>query len=184
MMKIILAFLPLIAFLAVQRFLGPDVALGAAAIIALCMTLTNVFIRRVGAKILDLGSTVLFGGLAAYVYFSSAHLTLAQIRLCADSGLLLIVVISLLIRRPFTLQYASVSAPYGKRMLSVHTVVTGMWAAAFAAMDVADVFWILHPEIPTGRMVAVSAVITVLAFTASRRYVASMKVQATRTPQD
>jgi len=177
-MKIILAFLPLIAFLVAQRVIGPDSALIAAATVALGMTLTNIIIRRVGVKMLDLGSTVLFCGIAAYVHFSAMHLTLAQIRLCVDSGLLLIVLISVLTGRPFTLQYSPNSAPHDLRILHAHKVISAMWVAAFAAMAAVDILWILHPGLPTGSMVAASAVITVLTWLASRRYIAGIKADS------
>jgi len=175
MMKIILAFLPLIAFLFAQRVIGPDSALIAAATVALGMTLTNIVIRRVDVKMLDLGSTVLFCGLAAYVHFSAVHLTLAQIRLCIDSGLLLIVLISVLTGRPFTLQYSPTSALHDPKIFQAHKVISGMWVAAFATMAAVDVLWILYPDLPTGGMVATSAAITVSAWLASRRYIAGIK---------
>ena len=68
--------------------------------------------RGESVKILEIGSLVLFG-LLVRVYAGSAAppWTVATVRLAVDAGLLAIVLVSLAIGRPFTLQYARERVP-------------------------------------------------------------------------
>ena len=169
-MPILLAFLPVAAFIVFERMAGSHIALLAAAALAAGLTLTNIFVRRTGAKILDLGSMTLFCGLAAYVQFSDAWLPLAAVRLVVDYGFVAIVLISILIRRPFTLQYVSRDRSGDPRVLRAHYAISSAWAAAFAAMAGVDVIWIMHPGLRTGLMLATTALSGTVAFRFTRWY--------------
>lgn len=67
------------------------------------------------------------------------------VRLIVDAGLLLIVLVSLAIRKPFTLQYAreqvSKELWASPEFLRTNDVITAVWALAFAVMVAAD--WVL-----------------------------------------
>ena len=52
---------------------------------------------------------IVFALLAAYTWVTAAAWTVATVRLAVDGGLLAIVLVSLAIDRPFTLQYARAS---------------------------------------------------------------------------
>jgi hypothetical protein len=169
-MKFLLAFSPLISFLLAQRALGPRTALMVAAAVAIGQLLTNAFIRRVGVKLLDGGSALLFVALAVYVGLSGRAMSLASIRLCIDIGLFLIVSASLLIGRPFTLQYSPLKLADHPGLLRVHYAVSGAWAAAFAAMCAVDVVWITHPGLPAIAMLVTTALFSVAAFAFTRWY--------------
>jgi hypothetical protein len=68
--------------------------------------------------------------------------TVATVRLAVDAGLLAIVVISLAIGRPFTLQYAREQVP--KEFWSTpvfaatNRLITSVWAGAFLVLVAAD----------------------------------------------
>src|SRR5689334_12198735 len=49
---------------------------------------------------------LLFGGLTLYAVLEEPTWSVIGVRLCVDSGLLLIVLVSMAVGRPFTLQYA------------------------------------------------------------------------------
>ena len=57
-------------------------------------------------KLLEIGTLILFGALTLYTLLAKPSWSVIGVRLCVDTGLLLIVLISIAIRRPFTLQYA------------------------------------------------------------------------------
>jgi protein-S-isoprenylcysteine O-methyltransferase Ste14 len=107
------------------------------------------------------------------VYFLSAKPTWSVIgvRLCVDIGLLLIVLISLAVGKPFTLQYAreQVSrelweSPQFRR---TNYVISGVWALAFALMVLAELAILFMPQLPrrVGIIVIVLALVGAVKFT-------------------
>ncbi len=67
--------------------------------------------RGESVKVLEVGSLALFGVLVLYTLIAAPEWTVATVRLAVDGGLLLIVLMSLAIGMPFTLQYARESVP-------------------------------------------------------------------------
>ena len=57
-------------------------------------------------KILEIGTFVLFGGLALYAVLGGPMWSIMGVRLRVDAGLLTLVLITMAVGRPFTLQYA------------------------------------------------------------------------------
>ena len=62
-------------------------------------------------KLLEIGTAALFGALALYTLMAHPAWSIMGVRLVVDAGLLLIVVVSIAIRQPFTLQYAREQVP-------------------------------------------------------------------------
>jgi hypothetical protein len=58
------------------------------------------------AKVLEIGAAILFGGLALYALLGRPAWSVIGVRLAVDTGLLVIVLASIVMGRPFTLQYA------------------------------------------------------------------------------
>jgi hypothetical protein len=77
--------------------------------------------------------------------------SIVGVRLRVDAGLLLTVLVSLALRRPFTLQYAREKvAPElwdSSRFIRVNNVVTAVWALAFVVMVAADFLLLCAPEV-------------------------------------
>ncbi|MEJ1978243.1 MAG: hypothetical protein WDN49_21100 [Acetobacteraceae bacterium] len=86
------------------------------------------------------------------------------VRLCVDAGLLLIVLASMALGRPFTLQYAREQVPpevwSSPEFLRVNNVLTAAWALAFAVMVAAEAALLYLPEAP--RRAGVIAIILAL----------------------
>lgn len=144
-MKIILGFLPFFAF-ALASTLGHDLlGLAAGAVVALIMLLRDRFTGTRRMKLLELGTVVLFAGLAVFVGLSGVTLPVAGVRTCVDAGLALLVLASVLIGRPFTLDYAApaTDSPLSSnpRFQRTHRAVSLAWAAAFAVITAADAAW-------------------------------------------
>src|SRR5262245_4123438 len=110
-MRMLLAFAPFIAFAAVDLLVGPAEGLLAGAVVSLIVLLRDWLSPARSAKVLEIGSVLLFGGLAVWVFVDHADLSIVAVRLRVDAGLLLIVLVSLALRQPFTLQYAREQVP-------------------------------------------------------------------------
>ena len=106
-MGMLLAFAPFLVFAVLDRSLGPAGALAAGAAVAGALVLRDLVRPGGRTKILEVGTFLLFGDLALYSFASGATWSVIGARLVVDAGLLLIVVASLAMGRPFTLQSAS-----------------------------------------------------------------------------
>lgn len=143
-MSILLAFAPFIVFALGDHFFGVTPGLIAAAVLALAMLLQDVLMRGKQAKVLEVGTVLLFGGLAAISLLVKPAWSVILVRLMVDAGLFSVVLLSLMIRQPFTLQYAREQAPkevWGEPIfVRLNYVLTTVWALAFLIMAGADVF--------------------------------------------
>ena len=170
-MQILLALAPFLIFAAVDRFFGSLPGLLAGAVVALGLLSWECLIKKRSPKILDIGTSVLFCGLSMYFLIAKPTWSVIGVRLCVDSGLLLIVLISLLIGKPFTLQYAreQVAREYWESPEFRHTnyVISGVWAAAFALMVLAELAILLAPQMPRrlGIIVIILAIVGAVKFT-------------------
>lgn len=162
-MQLLLAFVPFIAFVAVERGVGtlPGLVAGTAASLAL---LVLDRLRDSGQlRILELGTALLFGGLALWGWqFGVDAWSVAGVRLRVDLGLMLIVLASVAMKRPFTLQYAPAlpAEDLARRALYLrtHTRISLVWAAAFALMVAMDLLLIYRPGMPVRFAVVVTVV--------------------------
>jgi hypothetical protein len=162
-MNILLAFSPFLVFVVLERLIGVEPGLLGAVATSLLLLTSDVVIRRRTPKVLEIGTMLLFGALALYGGVTGAVWSIAGVRLAVDAGLLLIVLVSMAIGQPFTLQYAreSVSPALWRHaeFMRVNVVITAVWAAAFAAMAVIDLAWLMIPTLPP----RVAIIATVLA---------------------
>lgn len=147
----LLAFAPFIAFAFLNHFVAPTAALGVAALVSAGLIIREVAQAR-SAKILEVGTCILFSGLALYACMADAAWPVVGVKLAVDAGLLIIVLFSLVIGRPFTMQYARESVPreiWGSPQF-VHTnrVITLVWLVAFAALVAADLVLLYLPDVP------------------------------------
>jgi hypothetical protein len=105
-MGILLAFAPFIVFAIADRLIGQTEGLIAGAVVSAALLLRDFLSPNRAPKVLEIGTVILFGGLALYAVLGGPTWSIIGVRLRVDAGLLLIVLISIAIRRPFTLQYA------------------------------------------------------------------------------
>ena len=169
-MMIFLILAPYGVFAALMLFASAAVSLFASAAICLMVVAWDVFNRR-SIKMLGAGSAILFAALGCYVALFDSGLTAAGVKLTVDSGVLAISVKSLLIRRPFTQQYArEVVDAETARLPGFHKanyVITWAWTAAFVLMVLANVLLIYLPGLPlwAGIVIAFAARNTAVYFT-------------------
>lgn len=172
-MDLLLAFAPFIAFALCISPLGSIGALlvgaGASAAVIVLGRL-----RGRSIKILEVGSLLLFAGLAAFEAASGVGLSLIGAKFWVDLGLFLIVVLSMLLRRPFTMQYAKDRVPQAfwnnPEFIRKNYVISAVWAAAFLAMVIAELAMLLWPGIPHQVPVLVIIISLVGAFKFTARY--------------
>ena len=169
-MAILLAFAPFIVFAVVETLAGPMEGLVAGALVSLSLLVRDWMIQRRSPKILEIGTALLFCGLVLYAMFS--RVSWSGVRLCIDGGLLLIVLVSMAVGRPFTLQYAreQVAPEFWSSPVFVRTnyIITAIWAVAFAIMVLADLALFYVPKQPPG----IGVIATTLALIGAAKFTA------------
>ncbi len=103
-MGMLLALAPFIVFAVIDRLVGVSPGLLAAAAVSAALLLRDWITPNRSPKILEIGTMILFGSLALYSVFGGPTGSILSVRLSVDTGLLLIVLVSMCIRRPFTLR--------------------------------------------------------------------------------
>ncbi|HET6207080.1 MAG TPA: hypothetical protein VFD98_09735 [Terracidiphilus sp.] len=170
-MGILLAFAPFIVFVLVERLVGVTAGLLAATVTSALLLLRDVFAHK-STKILELGTLILFGGLALYAKLVDPAWSIIAVRVRVDAGLLLIVLASLAMRRPFTLQYAREQVSrdlWGSpEFVRTNYRMTVVWALAFAVMVIAEAAILYVPSLPprVGFLITGAAIYGAFRFTA------------------
>ena len=173
-MQLLLAFMPFVAFAVSIAELGSITALLLGALTSAILVGHGLLSGR-SAKLLEVGALVLFAALAGFEYISGTRLSLIGAKFAVDLGLLLIVVLSVVIGRPFTLQYAkeSVSPEIWPSLAfkRKNDVISLVWAAAFLAMVLAELAMLVWPTLPHRLpvLVIVIALVGAFKFTQSQR---------------
>ncbi|MGY6270367.1 hypothetical protein ACXIUT_11790 [Achromobacter denitrificans] len=162
-MNILLAFAPFIVFVTIERAVGVLEGLAAGAFVSAGLVLRDWLSPERGMKILETGSFLLFAGLTVYAPMADGESwTIAQARLRVDTGLLALVLLTIALRRPFTLEYAREKEPEfvwkRRSFVRMKYAIAVAWALAFAVMVATDVLLAYRPELPQGIVIAVTAV--------------------------
>jgi hypothetical protein len=178
-MGILLGFTPFIVF-ALLTSLSVSLAIWVAFAIAFALAIRD-FASTKTIRILDGGGMVLFGALALVAGFIAPSLSMQGSRFIIDSGLLAIALASLVMRNPFTLQYARDQVAQevwdDPRFIRTNYVVTSVWALAFAIMAVADAIatFTKHFPLPLDIAAGLGALALAILFTA--RYPAFARIR-------
>jgi FtsH-binding integral membrane protein len=170
-MGILLAFAPFIGFAVIDSLLGSTEGLIVGFAISAALLARDWLSPNRSPKVLEIGTAVLFGGLALYALLRRPDWSLMGVRLAVDSGLLLIVLVTIAIRQPFTLQYAREQVPQemwaSPEFTRTNYVITAVWALAFMALVAADLLLVYVPELPPrfGIIVTILALVGAIKFT-------------------
>jgi hypothetical protein len=164
-MGILLGFTPVILF---SLLTGLSVSLALWVAFAAAFTIgIRDFLHDKTLRTLDMGCLALFALMALYIGFIQPGLNVQTVRLIADAGLLLIAVVSIAMRNPFTLQYAREEASEETwttpDFLRANYILSGVWALAFAIMAGADTYTIVNHGFSLSLDVAVGLGTLVLA---------------------
>jgi len=149
-MGIIMTFLPWLVFWVLLSYgkLFPAI------IVALAASIVAIVMERMSGrsfKILQIGTLAVFVVFATVAAFLDRAWLAHWIRLMSNAALTLIVLISILIGKPFTIQYARQSVPKehwaSAEFLRANYVITWVWFVAFVVNTAASGLNHLIPSI-------------------------------------
>jgi hypothetical protein len=150
-MAIFLILAPYGAFAFLMLLTSATVSLLASAAICLAVIALDV-VRGRSIKLLGAGSAVVFAGIGGYVALVDPTLSIAAVKLAVDAGIFLISATSMLMRYPFTLQYALEAVPAETAAMPGFTranyVITGAWTAALLLMMIGNAAMLYVPGLP------------------------------------
>jgi hypothetical protein len=153
---------PYMAFTAMAYLASLTDSLMVAALVSLALNLADHMRGRV-PKAIGLLSTAMFAGMTIYFVFTETEWSGVEIRLALDFGIFAVALISIALRRPFTLQYARETTDEATQrepaFVQVNYVLTSVWATAMAAMMAIDVLAIYLPWLPLWAGLAVTFVL-------------------------
>ncbi len=137
-MTLLFGFAPFLLFAILSR-LSADLALWLAFASAFVVTIRD-FVESPSLRFLDGASLALFGLLALWRGFIEPELSLSAVRTLVDTGLCLVILISLLRGRPFSQPYIAREAKDWPApvFLRVNQMISRGWGLAFATMALAD----------------------------------------------
>lgn len=169
-MTIFLILAPYGVFAFLMLATSATVSLFAAA--ATCLVAIAIdAVRGRSIKILGAGSAVLFAGLGLTLLVWHPTWSASTVKLAVDAGVLTISLGSMLVHRPFTLQYAIETVPAETAampgFLRANYIITGAWTAATLLMLASNVVMLYVPGLPfwTGLAIAFAARNSALYFT-------------------
>lgn len=128
---------------------------------AICLATVAIdVLRGRSVKILAVGSAIVFAAIGLYLTLLDPALGTLGVKLSVDIGLFLISLGSVLVRRPFTLQYALEAVPAETAampgFLYANYVITGAWTAAALSMAAANIVLLYVPGLPVWSGLAVA----------------------------
>jgi len=161
-MTIFLILAPFGAFALLMLVTSAEIALFASA--AICLAVIGIDVARGrSVKMLGAGSVVVFSGIGAYVAWVDPTLSQSAVKIAVDAGVLAISLASLILRRPFVLQYAleHVDAATAKLpdFLKATYIITWAWTGACVLMIIGNALTIYVPGLPlwSGLVIAFAA---------------------------
>jgi hypothetical protein len=182
-MGILLGFAPFILF-ALLTNISVSLALWVAFAAAFAIGIRDFAHTRI-LRVLDVGSTILFGLLALYAGFIQPSLSVQAVRLVVDCGLLLIAATSMAIRNPFTLQYAREQTPqeFWNTPVFIRTnyIITAVWTLAFLVTTAADATATFNKKFPLSLDIGVGLAALALAVIFTARYPVLVRARVQRT---
>ena len=169
-MMIFLILAPYGAFAALMLVTSAAISLFVSA--ALCLAVIALDIRHGRSiKMLGAGSVLTFIAIGLYVTLINPALSASVVRFAVDTSILVVTLFSILIRYPFTLQYALevTDAETAKLpgFMRANYVITWAWAAAALLMMIGNAAMIYVPWLPFwgGLIVAFAARSSAIYFT-------------------
>lgn len=132
----------------------------AAAVVCLAVIVLDA-VRGRTLKILGAGSALLFAAIALYLVVVNPALAASEVKLAVDTGILIISAGSMLIRYPFSLQYALESVhPETAAMpgfVRANYMITGAWTAAALLMVLSNLALLYVPGLPIWTSLVIAA---------------------------
>jgi hypothetical protein len=169
-MTIFLILAPYGAFATLMLLASATVSLATAAAISLATVALDVARGR-SIKLLPAASAIVFAGVAVYLNIFDAALASSKVKLAVDTGIFAISLGSMLIRFPFTLQYALEAVPAETAampgFLRANYIITSAWTLAALLMMLGNMAVLYVPGLPIwlSLVVAIAARNSAVVFT-------------------
>jgi hypothetical protein len=158
-MTIFLILAPFGIYTLLMLVTSATVSVFAAAAICLATIAIDLAYGR-SVKILPAGSAIVFAMIGFTLALLHPQLSTLGIKLSVDIGIFVIALGSILVRKPFTLQYAVESVPAEiaamPGFLRVNYIITAAWTAAALLMMVANIVLLYVPGLPIWLSLAVA----------------------------
>lgn len=161
-MTIFLILAPYGAFAAMMLVSTATVSLFGSAAICL-MVIGYDVLRGRSIKILGAGSVIVFAAIGFYLALIDPGLSNSAVKFAVDTGIFLISLTSIAIRRPFAGQYALevVDAQTAQQpgFMKANYIITWAWTGAVLLMMIGNVAMIYVPDLPlwSGLLIAFAA---------------------------
>ena len=150
-MTIFLILAPYGAFALLMLVTSATTSLFSAAAICLAVIAFDI-VRGRSIKILGAGSVIVFTAVGGYIASVDPALGNSAVKFAVDAGIFLVSLMSIVIRFPFTLQYARevVDAETAKLpgFLKATYIITWAWTGAFVLMIIGNALTIYVPGLP------------------------------------
>jgi len=150
-MTIFLILAPYAAYSLLMLVTSATTSLFAAAALCLAVIMSDV-VRGRSIKILGAGSVIVFAAVGGYLAWVDPALGNSAVKFAVNAGIFLISLLSILVRFPFTLQYAreAVDAETAKLpgFLRANYMITWAWTGAALLMMVGNIALIYVPGLP------------------------------------
>ena len=186
-MTIFLILAPYGAFTSLMLLTSPTSSLLAATTVCAGTIAFDTWRGR-SVKILATGSAILFAAIAAYLNVIDPNVSDKAVKLAVDIGVFVISFGSILLRYPFTTQYALESLPAEiaamPGFMRANYIITGVWTASTLLMMLTNAAILYIPSLPIwiGLAVAFAARNSAVYFT--KWYSAYRRAQFARPPVD
>jgi len=158
-MAIFLILAPYAAYSFLMLVTSATASVFAAAAICLATIAIDVARGR-SVKILAAGSAIVFAAIGLTLALVDPALGTLGVKLSVDVGIVVISLGSMLVRRPFTLQYAVEAVPAETAampgFLAANYIITGAWTAAALLMMAANIVLLYFPGLPVWSGLAVA----------------------------
>jgi hypothetical protein len=161
-MTIFLILAPYGAFALLMLVTSATVSLLTGAAICLAVMAFDM-VRGRSMKILGAGSVIVFAAVGGYVSLIDPNLSVSGVKFAIDTGIFLLTLTSIVIRRPFTLQYARevVDAEIAllPGFIRANYIITWAWTGSMLLMMIGNIAMIYLPGLPlwSGLLIAFAA---------------------------
>ena len=150
-MTIFLILAPYGAYAALMLVTSAAISLFAAAVICMAVIAFDIARGR-SIKILGVGSVIVFGAVGGYLTLVDPTLSTSAVKFAVDVGIFLVSLGSIVMRAPFTLQYARevVDAETAKLpgFLRANYIISWAWTGAALLMMIGNIALIYVPGLP------------------------------------
>lgn len=150
-MSFFLILLPFLVLSTLNWLLPITISLFIGAAVAIAL-IVHERMQGQSAKILNISAAVIFSSLAVIMLLIDGAWSGTTIRMTIDIALLAVVLVSIALRFPFTLQYAREQVtPEVRAMpefIRTNYILTWAWAGTFVLMLVADMVSVWWPSAP------------------------------------